>query len=279
MAENTINELLEFYSNLKCDGKNTKDIEASKDVEDSFDSVEQIGRIAYDSEDIQRHRYINIGTILKNAIQHFLPQKNVGANVYVDPDWMARFLDCAKDVSDDEMRLIWSRVLSGELNKPNSISVMTLETLRNMSKHDAEIFHKLASFTVIDDDGGDPFIPNNGFWSDGQFKSDKDYGINYDELLWMQELRLVNLNAGLVMRFDKDDKDARIETILKCGNLSIKMTSDLMVQISCYGYTRIGAQLLSLIEDISPNEGFFEDRIKNRYSSESTKIEINTSDI
>ena len=37
---------------------------------------------------------------------------------------------------------------------------MALETLRNMSKSDAETFHKLASFAVIDSDGGNPFIPN-----------------------------------------------------------------------------------------------------------------------
>lgn len=38
--------------------------------------------------------------------------------------------------------------------------------------------------------------------------------------------------------------------------------------------TRIGAQLHSLIEDVKPNKEFFEDRIKNRYSSDVTKINI-----
>lgn len=44
--------------------------------------------------------------------------------------------------------------------------------------------------------------------------------------------------------------------------------------IPCYSYTRIGAQLHSLIEDVKPNKEFFEDRIKNRYSSDVTKINI-----
>lgn len=277
MAENTINEILEYYSNLKDKGDLTNKVAEMKDVEDSFDSVEEIGRLAYNSIDIQKRRHINLGTILKNAFQRFLPKNTAGMITNIDPDWWARFIDYAKDVSDEEMRLIWSRILSGELSKPNSISVMTLETLRNMSKRDAETFHKLANFTVIDDEGGDPFIPNNGVWSDDQFKSDKDYEINYDELLWMQELRLINLNAGLTMIFDKDDNKSQIEQTLKCGNLIIKITSDLMLQIPCYGYTRIGAQLHSLIEDITPNETFFEDRIKNRFSSESTKIAITTS--
>ena len=185
------------------------------------------------------------------------------------------FIDYAKDVSDDEMRLIWSRILSGELNKPNSISVMTLETLRNMSKRDAEIFHKLANFAVVDTDGGDPFIPNNGIHYNAEQKSDEEYGIRYDEILWMQELRLINLNMGMQMTFNKEENEPLVESILRCGNLEINISSESEIQIPCYSYTRVGAQLLSLIEDITPNEAFFEDRIKNRYSSENTKIDIN----
>lgn len=273
MAEKSINELLEFYSNLKGENDN-KGIIDPKDFEDSFDSVEEIGRIVFDSEEIQKRRRVNIGTIFKNAYQRFLPQKNAVGRAKLDTDWLARFIDCAQDVSDDEMRLLWAKILSGELNKPNSISVMTLETLRNMSKRDAEIFHKLASFTVVEDEGGEPFIPNNGVWGDDNYKSDEDYGIIYDELLWMQELRLINLNNDLQMSFKQDGKNPKVEVTLKCGNLSVKILSDNNVEIPCYAYTRIGAQLYSLIEDVKPNEGFFEDRIKNRLSSESMKIEI-----
>lgn len=277
MAENTINEIFEYYSNLKDEGEITNEVAEVKDVEDSFNSVEEIGRLAYNSKDIEKRRHVNLGTILKNAFQRFLPKNTTGMIASIDPDWWARFIDYAKDVSDDEMRLIWSRILSGELNKPNSISVMTLETLRNMSKRDAEIFHKLADFAVVDTDGGDPFIPNNGIHYNAEQKTDEDYGIRYDELLWMQELRLLNLNVGMQMIFNKENNEPRVESTLRCGNLEIKISSECEIQIPCYSYTRVGAQLLSLIEDITPNEAFFEDRIKNRYSSESTTIDIITS--
>lgn len=274
MEENTINDILEFYSNLKGNEEIKNEVSETKDVEDSYDSVEEIGRIVFDSKEIEKRRRINIGAILKSAFQRFLPQKNANANAHIDADWWARFIDYAKDVSDDEMRLIWSKILSGELSKPNSISVMTLETLRNMSKRDAETFHKLANYSVVDDEGGDPFIPNNGVFVSLEYKSDEEYGIKYDELLWMQELRLINLNAGLEMSFTKDNDNPRVETTLSCGKLEIKISSEQEVHIPCYSYTRIGAQLYSLIEDITPNEAFFEDRIKNRYSSETTKIEM-----
>ena len=273
MEEKRNKEIKKFYSSIACDDSIAEVIQ-SKDVEDSFESVEEIGRIVLDTPKIEKRRSINIGTILKNACQAFLSHKDAGGKSNIDPDWMARFIDCAKDVSDTEMQLLWSKILSGELNKPNSISVMALETLRNMSKSDAETFHKLANFTVIDSDGGDPFIPNNGLYANPGQKNDEEYGIKYDELLWMQELRLINLNAGLIMSFNFDDNSTRVEMNLRCGNLRIEISSQKEFSIPCYSYTRIGAQLHSLIEDVKPNKEFFEDRIKNRYSSDVTKINI-----
>lgn len=273
MTENTINDLLEFYANLKGDNNNNTVI-ASKDVEDSFDTIEQIGRIIIDSDEIQKRRRVNIGTIITNAFHRFLPQKSENNKIHLDVDWFARFIDCAQDVSDDEMRLLWAKILSGELNKPNSISAMTLETLRNMSKRDAEIFHKLTSYSLVDNEGGDPFIPSNGMFINEEYKTDEYYGISYNELLWMQELRLINLNAGLQIIFNKEVDQSYVETTLRCGKLSIVISSDYDVTIPCYVYTRVGAQLHGLIEDVTPKVEFFEDRVKNRYSSDTTQIDI-----
>lgn len=273
MTENTINDLLEFYANLKGDNNNNTVI-ASKDVEDSFDTIEQIGRIIIDSDEIQKRRRVNIGTIITNAFHRFLPQKSENNKIHLDVDWFARFIDCAQDVSDDEMRLLWAKILSGELNKPNSISAMTLETLRNMSKRDAEIFHKLTSYSLVDNEGGDPFIPSNGMFINEEYKTDEYYGISYNELLWMQELRLINLNAGLQINFNKEVDQSYVETTLSCGKLSIVISSDYDVTIPCYVYTRVGAQLHGLIEDVTPKVEFFEDRVKNRYSSDTTQIDI-----
>ena len=274
MSGKTILEVLEFYSNIAAVDSDNNKVTTFKDVEASYNSIEEIGRIVYDNEEIEKRRRFNLGTIIKTAFDCFIPHKEKIKNVDIDPDWLARYLDCAKDVSDNDMRLLWAKTLSGELNKPDSISLMTLETLHNMSKRDAKIFHKLASFAVVDNENGVTFIPNNGLCFNDECKSDKDYGIIYEELLWMKELRLIILNSDLGMSFIVDDKNPQIESTLSCGNLIIEITSKKRVDIPCYLYTRIGAQLHSLIEDITPNKEFFEDRIKNRYSSEQTKIDI-----
>ena len=35
-----------------------------------------------------------------------------------DPDWTARFFDCVQDVSSEDMRKLWAKVLSGEVQGP-----------------------------------------------------------------------------------------------------------------------------------------------------------------
>ena len=67
-----------------------------------------------------------------------------------DPDWTARFFDSVKDVSSEDMRKIWTRILAGEIENPGRTALRTLDVLRNMTREEAEIF-KLACDFIIDD--------------------------------------------------------------------------------------------------------------------------------
>ena len=67
-----------------------------------------------------------------------------------DPDWTARFFDCVKDVSSEDMRKIWTRILAGEVESPGRTALRTLDILRNMTREEAEIFKSVCDF-VIDD--------------------------------------------------------------------------------------------------------------------------------
>jgi len=40
----------------------------------------------------------------------------------VDEDWTARFFESCEDVNDEQMRLLWARILAGEVAKPGSFS-------------------------------------------------------------------------------------------------------------------------------------------------------------
>ena len=92
----------------------------------------------------ERKRQSNIVSVVRTAATE-LGDKEV-PNHEPDPDWTARFFDSVQDVSSEEMQKIWARILSGEVENPGRTSLRTLDTLRNMTKRDAEMFSDTCSF-------------------------------------------------------------------------------------------------------------------------------------
>jgi len=67
-----------------------------------------------------------------------------------DHDWTARFFEFAQDVSDDDVRAIWAKILAGEVRSPGSVSLRTLSVLRDMSRSDAELFREALRYRLTD---------------------------------------------------------------------------------------------------------------------------------
>jgi hypothetical protein len=67
----------------------------------------------------------------------------------VDPDWMARFLNYAQDISNEQMQVLWAKILAGEVKRPSSYSLQTLEILRIIDKKAADIFEEICSFSCV----------------------------------------------------------------------------------------------------------------------------------
>ena len=63
-------------------------------------------------------------------------------------EWAAHFYDCAKDCSDDEIRILWSKILAGEIAEPGKYYKRTLTNLKQLEKHEAEWFAKLCKFSI-----------------------------------------------------------------------------------------------------------------------------------
>lgn len=68
----------------------------------------------------------------------------------VSNDWMLRFINSVEDVSNEDMRLLWAKVLAGEIKHPSSFSLRTLDVLRNLSQEEAELFSKVAKVVIKD---------------------------------------------------------------------------------------------------------------------------------
>jgi hypothetical protein len=96
----------------------------------------------------ERKRQANIKSVVQDAATE-LGDKEV-PNHEPDPDWTARFFDCVQDVSSEDMRNLWAKILSGEVEEPGRTSLRTLDILKNMTRVDAQKFSNICDFVIHD---------------------------------------------------------------------------------------------------------------------------------
>ncbi|MBI4186006.1 MAG: DUF2806 domain-containing protein [Chloroflexi bacterium] len=88
----------------------------------------------------------NIESITEKAI----PQLNDSSNPQnMENDWITNFFDKCRIVSDEEMQLLWAKVLAGEANFPGTYSKRTVNSLVSLDKTDAQLFTNLCSFVWV----------------------------------------------------------------------------------------------------------------------------------
>jgi hypothetical protein len=125
----------------------------------------------------------------------------------MEADWISNFFDKSRLISNQEMQVLWGRVLSGEANSPGTYSKRTVNFLGSLDITDALLFQSLCRFnwnigverTVILD-------PESEIY--------QKYGINFSSLLHLDEIGLLSFDplAGYLM-----DELPKIFTILYFG--------------------------------------------------------------
>ena len=160
----------------------------------------------------ERKRQSNIVSVVRDAAAE-LGDKEV-PNHEPDPDWTARFFDSVQDVSSEDMQKIWARILSGEVENPGRTSFRTLDTLKNMTKRDAEMFRNVCDF-VIDD-----FV----FY-------DSEYRQSYDapkprNLFHLQDCGLMNVGSLLIKRCTWNDRSRREGIVFLYGSSLLKILNE-----------------------------------------------------
>lgn len=96
----------------------------------------------------QRKRQDNVERITAVAAAELSQQTEV-ADERPDDDWINRFFRSAEDISSEQMQELWGRILSGEVTKPGSYSLKTLEFMKNITKSDADLIVEMAKLAVF----------------------------------------------------------------------------------------------------------------------------------
>jgi len=126
----------------------------------------------------------NIESIVTKAIPHIEDKSNASN---VSEDWLSSFIEKAKLASDEDIQVLWSKVLSGEANRNGKFSKRTLTIISDMEKTDALLFTNLCKFAF---NIGEPTIIVRAV---PQSIYDK-YNINFNTLKHLQNLGLIELD-------------------------------------------------------------------------------------
>ena len=182
----------------------------------------------------ERKRLANIKSVISNAAD-VLADKKV-ADYEPDPDWTARFFNYAQDISSEEMQKIWAKILAGEVEHPGKISLRTIDTLKNMTRKDAELFEEISGF-VLDSN----FI----FHEESRIQGHS--AIKFDNILDLQDCGLIKTQFSLVWNVDWDNKE---ESMFRYQGRTLEIVEDTNtrkdLEIPAVFLTTTGKELFSI---------------------------------
>lgn len=196
----------------------------------------------------------NVEEIVSKAKQQFAPDEQVSEEP-VEKDWMNRFLNIAEEISDEDMQEIWGRVLAGEIKKPKSYSLRTLEVLRNLSKEEAALITKVSNYQVALD-----------------LLSTEDFSVNIMDLTTLDDIGII---CGEEMIRTYTASNGKISFELNKQTL-INIYAPIGVKIGFKGFkiTKAGREVMGLIQEHNYSS-FYTDLSKYLKSKGATKVTIN----
>lgn len=166
-------------------------------------------------------------------------------------DWYVKFYEASGNVTEEDIQIIWAKLLCGEVNKPGSISTKVIEVMKNMDVYEAELFEKVLSHSVVYYNAA--FFPN---YKNLLKKAD----ISYNDILYLDELGLIYADSLLIFEQTVEENFRVLignETLVLLGKSNKESSS--IIRIKQFPFTTVGRQLAHLIgEKFISEDDFFE---------------------
>lgn len=208
---------LQIYSKALSDLSNNNFTNALEQVHHTFQkqTEENMKKIIYEAERIIKESRLQIGK-------------------YDKIDWINIYFESAKNSSDPYMQNVWAKVLAREIAEPGSFSYKTLDVLKNMSRHEFELFSQLA---IIESQAA-LFIRDNFEF----------FGIDWTMLQQLQEFGLISLDESartIIVGATQDGYHLIGSShVIKIHS---KNKHDITLEIPCYLLTTAAKELLPII--------------------------------
>lgn len=208
----------------------------------------------------------SIDNIIEVAAEQIKLQETVSEEK-VDPDWTTRFFNISEDISNDEMQKLWGRILAGEVKQPGTFSLRTLETLKNLTKEEAEVFSRFAQFKVKSTNTS--FVP---YKNESELEA---FNIKYVDIFLLTELGLISSESTLGF-FLKGSEEEQSQ-LYRIGEMGLNVITSPNIEgsyIRIIAFTKTGIELSSLIS-IENNPEYIK-YVCNALTTAYTKIVVGT---
>lgn len=214
-------------------------------MQDVADDLLESGKMSY----TEYYKAGNFLSIAKKADEEYSKMPHNDSTAAYDFDWFIRFYEAVGNISDEEMQLMWAKILAGEVNKPKSFSLGTLDVMRDLSKQDAELFAKVCRH-CIQSSSKKLCLPNYDNYLE-------KCGITYSEILRLDEIGLINSNGSieLEMSISNDSPALIINQELVITITAIKENIK-TCSIKLYPFTLIGNEMATLIGEVTSDDDF-----------------------
>ncbi len=194
----------------------------------------------------------NIENIIHYAYDA-LKQEDSVSDQSVDEDWTIRFFNSVEDISNEKMQEIWGKILAGEIRKPNSFSLRTLDTIKNLSQKEAELFQKIANYILC--------CMKQYFLYNEETVLSKHH-IKFPELLLLEECNLLTTQSLAFTINIQENKKIPVFNKEVVGIVKTTLPGQHKLSIDIYSLTRSGEQLFGIIHT-TPNNAYALDVLKD----------------
>ena len=204
-----------------------------------------VARMAYQ----EAKKQTNIEQITSYAAEELRDERDTTSEK-PDSDWTTRFFRIAEDITTDHMQILWGKVLAGEVKRPGSYSLRTLDLLKNITQQEAEMFARVGQVSFVS--GDKAFLPNP---DNGKYLEDR-FGLMFTDFLLLREIDLLVAND---LEFSLQPVEQNIQEVFTCGNtcVVVKRTKGTPKQeMQAIVFTEIGRQLLQLVEKKPPDPDY-----------------------
>ena len=202
-------------------------------------------------------RQSNIENIVEIALAE-LPEQV--SEEPVEDDWRVRFFNIAEDITDADMQILWGKILAGEVASPGRFSLRTLDILRNLSRHEAEVFQRACGLAFTRGWMARLIPTTNSFHAmqPGSSALDfKEFGLTLDHLLTLMSAGLLAPGDALTTSFPTKENrtdETKQQAVVPNNGIAVVFEAPLGIPLTfeSYVFSTAGKELKELIEP-NPN--------------------------